>query len=70
MTVHLMTVVNEVSQSELHKGHTLYLHNWYSSSKLFLTLRNSKTNAIVTIRLNRKNMPNDFVKAKLKKQGK
>lgn len=70
MTVHPMTVVDEVSQSVLHKGHTLYLHNWYSSSKLFLTLRNGRTNAVVTIRPNRKNMPNDFVKAKLKKRGK
>ena len=59
-------VVKELAQPVLHKGHTLYLDNWYSSPKLFITLVNSKTNAVGTVRSNRKNMPNAFGKAKLK----
>ncbi|CAD1469407.1 unnamed protein product, partial [Heterotrigona itama] len=49
--------------SILHKGHTLYIDNWYSSPKLFLTLVENGTNALGTVRFNRKNMPGDFVKA-------
>lgn len=61
------SVVMELSQSVLHKGHTLYLDDSYSSPELFVTLVKSKTNAIGTIRSNIKNMPRNFVKAKLKK---
>ncbi|XP_043485876.1 piggyBac transposable element-derived protein 4-like [Polistes fuscatus] len=60
------TVVKELSKPILHKGHTLYLDNWYSSPNLFVTLLNSKTNVIGTVRANRKNMPKDFLKKKLK----
>ena len=60
------TVVKELSKPILHKGHTLYLDNWYSSPNLFVTLLNSKTNVIGTVRANRKNMPKDFLKTKLK----
>lgn len=67
MIVHAESVVKELSQSVLHKGHTLYLDNWYSSPKLFKTLINSKTNVVGTVRSNRKNMPKDFCKVKLKK---
>ncbi|XP_043498406.1 uncharacterized protein LOC122521627 [Polistes fuscatus] len=42
------TVVKELSTPILHKGHTLYLDNWYSSTNLFVTLLNSKTNVIGT----------------------
>lgn len=61
------TVVMGLLQSILDKGHTLYTDNWYSSPKLFLTLVRNGTNVLGTVRCNRKNMPGDFVKAKLKK---
>ncbi|XP_017752724.1 PREDICTED: piggyBac transposable element-derived protein 4-like [Eufriesea mexicana] len=60
-------VVKELLQSVLHKGHTLYLNDWYSSPKLFMTLLNSKTNAVGTVRSNRENMPKDFIKGKLQR---
>lgn len=43
--------------------------NYHSQyyTKLFLTLVKNKTNAIETVRSNRKNMPKDFVKIKLQK---
>lgn len=51
----------------LHRDNTLYADNWYSSPKLFLTLSfNYKTNFIGTVRANRKNMPKDLCKVKLK----
>ncbi|XP_043593045.1 piggyBac transposable element-derived protein 4-like isoform X2 [Bombus pyrosoma] len=59
------SVVKELSQSILHKGHTLYLNN--CSTKLFKTLINSKTNVVGTVHSNRNNMPKDFCKVKLKK---
>lgn len=59
------TVVMELLQSIRNKGHTLYIDNWYSSPKLFLTLVRNETNVLGTVRCNRKNMPGDFVKAKL-----
>ncbi|XP_043529386.1 piggyBac transposable element-derived protein 4-like [Frieseomelitta varia] len=61
------SVLMELLQSVLHKGHTLYFDNWCSSPELFITLVNSKTNAIGTVRSNIKNMPRDFVRAKVKK---
>ncbi|KAK2578804.1 hypothetical protein KPH14_012833 [Odynerus spinipes] len=61
------TVAKELAKPILHKGHTLYLDNWYSSPNLFVTLVNSRTNVIGTVRANRKNMPKDLLKTKLKK---
>lgn len=61
------SVVMELSQSILDRGHTLYIDSWYSSPKLFLTLVRNGTNVLGTVRCNRKNMPGDFVKEKLKK---
>lgn len=62
------TVVMELLKSILNKGHTLYIDNWYSSPKLFLTLVKNGINVLGTVRCNRKNMPGDFVKVKLKKR--
>ncbi|CAD1472353.1 unnamed protein product [Heterotrigona itama] len=59
--------VMELLQPVLHRGHTLYLGDWYSSPELFATLVNSETNAVGTVRSDRGSMPRDFVKAKLKK---
>lgn len=61
------SVIKVLLQSVLYKGHFLYLDNWYSSSKLFKTLINSKTNVVGIVCSNRKNMPKDFCKVKLKK---
>lgn len=61
------SVAMELSKSILHKGRTLYIDNWYSWSKLFLTLVENGINAVGIVHFNRKNMPRDFVKAKLKK---
>lgn len=48
-------------------GHTLFLDNWYSSPSLFAKLQSIKTNAIGTVRCNRKNMPKELAAAKLKR---
>nr|XP_022921145.1 piggyBac transposable element-derived protein 4-like [Onthophagus taurus] len=62
------SVVKELSESVLHRGHTLYIDNWYSSPKLFMTLSfNYKTNVIGTVRGNRKHMPKDLCNIKLKR---
>lgn len=62
------SVVKQLSQSVLHRGHILYIDNWYSLPKIFMTLsHNYKTNVIGTVRANRKNIPKDFCKTKLKR---
>jgi hypothetical protein len=60
-------VVLNMSEPLLDKGHTLYLDNWYSSPDLFRRLTDRQTNAIGTVRPNRKNMPPDISKNKLKR---
>ena len=42
------------------KGYQLYLDNWYSSPTLFHYLQSRKTEAVGTVRLNRKFMPKDL----------
>ncbi|XP_014487785.1 PREDICTED: piggyBac transposable element-derived protein 4-like isoform X3 [Dinoponera quadriceps] len=61
------SVVMEVAQPILKKGYTLYMDNFYSSPHLFLTLLKNDTNAVGTVRKNRKNMPKVFSSMKLKK---
>jgi hypothetical protein len=51
----------------LDRGHTLYIDNWYSSSDLFRRLTERQTNIIGTVQHNRKNMPCDISKSKLKR---
>jgi hypothetical protein len=60
------TVVMELLKSILNKGHTLYIGNWYSSPKLFLTFDKNRINVLGTVRCNRRNIPGHFVEAKLK----
>lgn len=62
------SVVMEVAQPILKKGYTLYMDNFYSSPHLFLTLLKNDTNAVGTVRKNRKNMPKVFSSMKLKKE--
>ena len=42
------------------KGYQLFLDNWYSSPTLFHYLQSRKTEAVGTVRLNRKFMPKDL----------
>jgi hypothetical protein len=50
-------VVYSLLEDYLHKGHRLYVDNWYSSPNLFQKLHCDKTNACSTVRANRVNMP-------------
>jgi hypothetical protein len=61
------SVVFDLLRPVINRGHTLYIDNWYSSPKLFFALIKNKTNVLGTVRCNRKNMPIDFLKYKLKK---
>ena len=49
------------------KGHTVCTDSWYSSPTLFHYLQGRKTNAVGTVRLNRKFMPADLPVFKKKK---
>lgn len=61
------TVVKELSELIINKGYTLFLDNWYSSPTIFEYLLAHDTNAIGTVRNNRKNMPKELNELKLKK---
>lgn len=61
------TVVKELSKLIIDKGYTLFLDNWYSSPKIFEYLLQHDTDAIGTVRSNRKNMPKELTELKLKK---
>jgi hypothetical protein len=60
-------VVLTMCEPLLDKGHTLYLDNWYSSPDLYRRLTERKTNVIGTVRPNRRDMPQDISKTKLKR---
>jgi hypothetical protein len=51
----------------LQNGHTVFIDNWYTSPSLFLNLAGKKTNAVGTVRVNRKNMPQQFKSTKMGK---
>ena len=59
-------VVLDLNNQLLGKGCNIYLDNWYSSPGLFVQLLQAETNICGTVRLNRKGMPPDFSKKKLK----
>lgn len=61
------TVVRDLSKLIIDQGYTLYLDNWYSAPNVFDYLLQHNTNAIGTVRGNRKNMPKDLESLKLKK---
>ncbi|KAJ8898262.1 hypothetical protein PR048_003622, partial [Dryococelus australis] len=50
----------------LNKGYSLYIDNWYSSLDLFHRLFSAGTNVCGTVRTNRKHMPKELAKEKLK----
>lgn len=61
------TVVRDLSKLIVNQGYTLFLDNWYSSPNVFDYLLQHDTNAIGTVRCNRKNMPKDLQSLMLKK---
>lgn len=61
------SVVRDLSKLIINQGYTMYLDNWYSSPSVFEYLLQNNTNAIGTVRSNRKNMPKDLASLKLKK---
>lgn len=59
----VMTLVHEY----LHKGHHIYMDNYFSSPKLFKKLEKKETGACGTLRINRKLVPDTISQAKMKK---
>lgn len=59
-------VVMHMCKSLFHKGHSLYLDNWYMSPDLCKRVSENGTNIVGTVRPNRKNMPPDISSRKLK----
>ena len=60
-------IVIELMEPYLQNGHTLFIDNWYTRPSLFLNLAGKKTNAVGTVRVNRKNMPQQFKPTKMGK---
>ena len=60
-------VVMDLNQELFGKGYNVFIDNWYSSPDLFLKLLDNQINVCGTVRLNRKLMPKDLAKIKLKK---
>jgi hypothetical protein len=53
-------------EPHLQNGHTVFIDNWFTSPSLFLNLAGKKkTNAVGTVRVNRKNMPQQFRSTKM-----
>lgn len=58
----MKAVIDLMHEAWLFKeGYQLYLDNWYSSTTLFYYLQSRKTDAVNTVRLNRKFMPKDLL---------
>ena len=49
------------------RGYNLYIDKWHSTPTLFENLFEADTNVVGTIRLNRKNMPEELKKQKIEK---
>src|SRR6218665_340959 len=64
---HAETVVMKLMENLLDAGHSLYVDNFYTSVHLAKELLRQKTLLCGTLRSNRKHLPQDVVKAKLKK---
>ena len=60
-------VVMDLNQDLLGKGYNIFIDNRYANPGLFLQLLDSQTNVCGTVRLNRKFMPKDLAKEKIKK---
>lgn len=59
-------VVIALMDGYLHEGYNLFVDNWYTSPTLFKYLLDNQTNAVGTVRSNRKCMPKEISQAKLK----
>ena len=57
-------IVLTLAQELLGKGYCIFMDNWYSSPALYRELHSNGTDAVGTVRLNRKNMP-PTLKAKI-----
>lgn len=53
-------IVLTLAKDLLGKGYNIFLDNWYSSPTLYRELRTKQTDAVGTVRLNRKHMPPDL----------
>lgn len=53
-------IVLTLAKDLLDQGYCIYMDNWYSSPKLFKQLHQRKTDAVGTVRIARRNMPNDL----------
>lgn len=60
-------MVMTLDDDYLELGYCIAMHNYYCSPKLFLKLGKRKTDALGTVRSNRKSLPLNFRNAKLKK---
>ncbi|CAF4596301.1 unnamed protein product [Rotaria sp. Silwood2] len=60
-------IVMTLVEDYLDLGHCLVMDNYYSSPKLFLQLVERNTDAVGTVRSNRKSLPSNFKYVKLKK---
>ena len=63
---HATKVVLTLMEDLLHKGHCAYIGNWYTSIKVCNVLNNNTTDVIGTLRRDRKDIPDAFVKKGLK----
>ena len=60
-------IVMTLVEDYLDLGHCIVMDNYYSSPELFLYLVTRKTDAVGTVRSNRKSLPLDFRNSKLKR---
>jgi len=58
------SVVSTLMKPYFHKGHIIYLDNWYTSPTLFKYLSRKKTGGCGTVKINRKGMPKLYQKLK------
>ncbi|XP_046666743.1 piggyBac transposable element-derived protein 4-like [Homalodisca vitripennis] len=61
------SVVMELMEHNLDKGHILYVDNYYTSVQLAKNLLARRTHLVGTVRANRKGLPADVMKAQIKK---
>lgn len=55
-------IVLTLAKELLNKGYCIFMDNWYSSPGLYRELKLKQTDAVGTVRLNRKNMPVELKK--------
>ena len=63
---HATKVVMSLMENLLNKGHCVYIDNWYTSIEICNVLNSNTTDVVGTLRRDRKGLPGDVVKKKLK----